>query len=178
MSTTIQLDHDSFKSHQRTFPITLICDGIKTPENVGMIFRAAEAFGVEKIVLCGDSATLPNSKIRKTARSCEQVVVWEYVADILDCIAKFKASHYTFVALEITNNSQIISRFNFKENSPIALVLGSETHGISEEVLEQCPHSVAISMYGKNSSLNVATATSIALYEITNQLNNTSSINR
>lgn len=170
MPKTIQLNHATFQSKEQHFPITIICDDIKTPENVGMIFRAAEAFGVENIVLCGETSTLPNPKIRKTARSCEKLVTWKFRPNILEYLDQLQAENYTIIALEITNNSKDISNFNFNTKRPIALVLGSESHGISDLVLNKCPYSVAISMYGKNSSLNVATATSIALYEITNQL--------
>ena len=166
MPEIIQLEHEQFKSQACSFPLTLVCDGIKTPENVGMLFRLAEAFGVEQIVLCGESATPPSAKIRKTARSCDKTVKWSYTNNIEDALTALV--NYRLVALEITNNSTPLPLFKIGSSQPIALVIGAEAHGVSEKALKLCHSAVDIPMYGKNSSLNVATATGIALYAITN----------
>lgn len=170
MSDTIQLEHNEFKSNSRVFPVTLICEDIKTPENVGMLFRLAEAFGVEHIMLCGNTATPPSSKIRKTARSSDKTVKWSYHDSIEKGIQQVAQSNYQIIALEITNNSTPLPQFKFKSKHPIALIIGSEAYGISESALRMSHAAIEVPMYGKNSSMNVATASAIALYEITNQL--------
>ncbi|WP_117879322.1 TrmH family RNA methyltransferase [Aureibaculum luteum] len=164
-----QLSHNETVNNQRKFPITIVCDAIRTPENIGMCFRIAESFGIEKIYLHENSANLQNRKIQKTSRSTIDQIEHARYSDFNDLILGLKKDGNLIVGLEITDSSTKIQDFNFKEHSKIALVVGSERKGITN--INLLDKSIAIPMFGKNSSMNVIHSLSIALYEITNQLN-------
>ncbi len=169
--------------------IFIILDNVRSRENVGSIFRTADAARVSKIYLCGITpvpklddyglriTNLKNNaqsemrnrvidKISKTALGAEKWVPWEYRPQTYRCLLKIKNqnSKIKIVGLEQTKTSQNI--FTFKPQFPVALVVGNEVKGISPKILKYCDKKIAIPMYGKKESLNVSVATGIAVYEI------------
>ena len=172
--------------------IMVVLDNIRSRENVGSIFRTADAAGVNKIYLCGitpapnigNPKQIKNSdKIAKTALGAETWVPWEYHAQTWNVLRKLKVDppaggvKLKVIGLEQTINSKNI--FKYKNNRPtksgesrpkgaekIALVLGNEVKGLSPRILKYCDVAVSIPMYGKKESLNVAVAAGIALYQI------------
>jgi tRNA G18 (ribose-2'-O)-methylase SpoU len=138
--------------------------------NVGSIFRIADALGVERIYLTGKTIRPPNRKIRKTSRSTENTVVYEEADDPIAVLVRLKNSGYKIICLEITNDSVDIRDAVFSSNDRICLVLGSENEGIPTELLAASDFAVHIPMFGVNSSMNVASACSIASFEITKGL--------
>ncbi len=167
----IQLIHDEFKSLSKTFPIAVVCDSITTPENLGMILRVSEAFGVSRVVLNGDCQNANHKKVKRTSRSAENNLQVIQISSNTDICNSLKQEGFTLIGLEITNNSSPVREFNFGQFEKIALVVGSERYGISPEVLTKLNFCVEIPMYGTNSSLNVVNALSIGVYEVSCQLN-------
>ncbi len=169
----MQLTHDitTFKRH--TFPITLICENVTNAPNIGSLFRIADAFGVEKIIFCGNPIPL-GRKMTKTSRATEKIVQYEVRACALEAITELKQKKHQAIALEITTNSRAIHTHKFGLENAIVLIIGDENYGISETVLKQCDEIIHINMFGQNSSMNVVQATNIALYEITKQFNENS----
>lgn len=165
-----QLTHYNTNFIKHIFPITLVCDNITNAPNIGSLFRSADAFGVEKILFCGSTIPL-GRKMTKTSRATEKVVAFEERESILETIQQLKTENYQIISLEITSNSQPITTFVFSKEHKIALVIGDENFGISEEVLKLSNAIIHINMFGQNSSMNVVQATSVALYEITKQVN-------
>ncbi|RSK38572.1 TrmH family RNA methyltransferase [Mangrovimonas spongiae] len=163
-----QLTHYNTTFKKRTFPIILVCDNITNAPNVGSLFRTADAFGVEKIIFCG-SEIPTGRKMTKTARSTEKVVPYSVSKNISQTLNLLKQEGYQLIALEITKTSQPIENLKL-DNKKIALVIGDENFGVSELALNYCNTQYHINMFGQNSSMNVVQATSIALYEITQQL--------
>lgn len=156
--------------------ITVIAHNIRSTHNVGAIFRSAEGFGIEKIILSGytpspkyinDSrlpheATKIDSQIHKTALGAETLVPFEYIPDIKTWLSR---SSIPLIALE-----QAPGSFNIHEFSPpdeFALLLGEEVHGIESTLLDQCASIIEIPMVGKKESFNVSVAAGIALYALT-----------
>lgn len=166
----IQLDHQRTGFDQKKFPIVLILDGIQAPANIGSLFRIAEAFGVEKMVACETLVNLESPRLRKTARSTQSSVPFEDERDCLEVCRHYEKEGYQLIALEITDQSRSLSTLDFSQFSGVALVMGHESAGIQHEVLQLCQAQVHIDMFGLNSSMNVAQATGIALYEITKSL--------
>lgn len=159
-----QLSHRETRWTKQAFPLILACDNWQDPRNVGMAFRLADAFGVEAIWLGGASPVPPNRKISKTARSTEGWVPFVHQANLAQALVAAKAQQYTLIGVEITNQSKALDDYLRTEvPQPTILVLGAEQSGISREVLEVLDGCVHIPMYGRNSSLNVATALAIAL---------------
>ncbi|MDY7395210.1 TrmH family RNA methyltransferase [Aureibaculum sp. 2210JD6-5] len=164
-----QLTHNEIENKKRKFPITVVCDALRTPENVGMCFRVAESFGVQKIYLHENYVDLENRKVQKTSRNTIPQILHDRYADFSELIKQLKAEDNTIIGLEITDNSKAIQDYDFKKYQKIVLVLGSERNGISD--INLLDNSVKIPMYGTNSSMNVIHSLAIALYEITNQIN-------
>ena len=163
-----QLNHKEIQNTKRKFPITLVCDAIRTPENIGMCFRIAESFGVEKIYLHENSIELENRKVQRTARNTINQVTSDRYSNFNQLVKQLKNEGNTIIGLEITDSSQPIKNFDFTTHHKITLVLGSERDGISDiSLLDQSIH---IPMYGQNTSMNVIHSLAIALFEITNQI--------
>jgi len=165
-----QLQHIEIENKQQQFPITIVCDAIRTPENIGMCFRISESFGVSKIYLHETSPSVENRIVKKTARNTLNQIAYETYADFTETIQQLKAAGNTIIGIEITDQSVHIQDFDFKIHEKIVLLLGSERNGI--ENINLVDKTVAIPMYGRNSSMNVVHSLSIALYEATNQLRN------
>lgn len=163
-----QLSHYDIKNQQKQFPITIVCDAIRTPENIGMCFRVSESFGVSKIYLHENSPAVTNSIVKRTARTTIKQLEYNTYANFEKTIQQLKDEGNTIIGIEITDKSIDIQNFNFKNHKKIVLLLGSERNGIGN--INILDHSIAIPMFGKNSSMNVIHSLSIALYEVTNQL--------
>ncbi|WP_179020110.1 TrmH family RNA methyltransferase [Winogradskyella forsetii] len=166
----MQLSHYNSNFKKQKHPITVICDNVTNAPNIGSLFRIADAFNIEELIFCGSDISL-GKRMTKTSRSTEKYVNHCFNEAIETQIQNLKSKNYYLIALEITENSQALSEFKLQTKQPIALILGDENFGVSETILEQVDAIVHINMFGNNSSMNVVQATSIALYEITKQLN-------
>jgi len=142
----------------------VICDNIRSLENIGSIFRTADALKVTKIYLCGISGTPPNHKISKTALGAEKEIPFEYHKQTLRLIKKIKKDKITIVALEQDKRGIPYNKFTAK--FPLALVIGNEVKGISKKVLDNSDKIIYLPMLGYKESLNVSVAFGIAGYEI------------
>ena len=165
-----QLTHHTSGFEEKKFPLVLVLDGVASPANIGSLFRLADAFNIEKLVICGPEINLDTPRIQKTARSTIRKVDYEQKEDALELCRGLKSEGYALLALEITNDSLPLDSFPFKELKKLALIVGNEISGISEELLNLSDNRLHITMFGKNSSMNVAQSTGIALYEITKSL--------
>ena len=163
----VQLDHSAHKATSQKYPICFLAHDIDVPMNIGSFFRIADALGVEKIYLTGNSSTPPNPKIKKTSRAVEKYVAYSYEPDPLVVLKKLKDFGYKIVSLEITSASIDIEEFRVNRNEKICLILGSENKGICQELLDSSDAALHITMIGNNSSMNVANACAIAAYELT-----------
>lgn len=165
----MQLTHYTTNFTKRTFPIILVCDNVTNAPNLGSLFRIADAFGVEKLIICGEQISI-GRKITKTSRATEKVVNFEIFESAVNVVEHLKTSGYQIIALEITATSKPIHDFKFSNEKPIALIIGDENFGVSETILKNADAIIHIDMFGQNSSMNVVQATNIALYEMTKQL--------
>ncbi|WP_107038628.1 TrmH family RNA methyltransferase [Brumimicrobium mesophilum] len=163
----MQLTHYNTTFNKRKFPITLVCDNVTNAANVGSLFRTADAFGIEKLILCGEVSV--GRKVTKTSRSTEKSVPFEIQNSAINVVEDLKLKGYRIIAVEITETSKPIHSFHFSLETPIAFVVGDEIFGVSEPVLNLSDEVIHIEMFGENSSMNVAQATNIALYELTKQ---------
>ncbi len=166
----VQLDHSSHKPSEIKHPICFLAHDMDVPMNVGSLFRLADALGVERIYLTGSSITPPNAKIRKTSRSTEKHVDFEYSCDPIEKTNQLVDSGYKLVALEITNSSIDLDHLEVEPDDKICLIIGSENKGVPQALLDRAHISVHIPMMGVNSSMNVATATAIAAYDLIRKL--------
>jgi len=146
-------------------PVYIILDDILDTYNIGSIFRLADAVAAKKIVLCGQTATPPNIKIHRAAIGTEEWVPWQYVPTAAEAIEnlKLKVKDLTVYVIEQGQKSMVYNKVDYK--FPAAFVVGNETNGVSEEVLEMANEVVEIPMWGFNKSLNVMVSLAIVLWE-------------
>lgn len=163
----MQLTHEENQFERKTFPITLVCDHIYFQQNIGSLFRISEAFGVENIIFLGKDIPLTPRKINKTSRSTHLYVPHQIIEETSELITYLLENKFEIIALEITNNSKPLKEIIIPENKKIAVLIGSEINGVSDELLKISNQIVHINMFGKNSSMNVSQAASIFLYELT-----------
>lgn len=148
-------------------PIYIILDNVLDTYNVGAIFRLADAVSATKIILCGETETPPNHKIKKASVNTWQWVAWEHASTAVEAIQNLKSrvQNLQVVAVELDKRSVAYNEFEYQ--FPIALVVGHESTGVSEETLRMCDGIVELPMYGVNVSLNVMVSLGIVLYEVT-----------
>lgn len=152
-------------------PIYLILDNVLDTYNIGSIFRLADAVGVAKIYICGESLTPPHTRIKKASVNTWRWVPWEYAksaSKAIDTLRK-EVKGITVFAVEQSEKSK---RYDtVKYDVPLTFVVGNETHGVSKETLTKVDQIVELPMHGVNKSLNVMVSTGIVLYQILSQLN-------
>ncbi len=162
-----QLSHTETNNLSSEHHITLLCDGIVLPANIGAIFRLADAFRVEEVIFSGTDIDLSSRKIKQVSRSTHQWINHRKSSDLAVEISQLKEKDYLIVALEITDQSTDLQHYPVGENQKTALIIGSETQGIRAEILDMVDQAVEIKMFGKNSSLNVSNSLAIALFRLT-----------
>ncbi|OGH12579.1 MAG: hypothetical protein A2857_04440 [Candidatus Levybacteria bacterium RIFCSPHIGHO2_01_FULL_36_15] len=157
-------------------PIFIILDNVWDTYNIGSIFRLADAVAAEKVFLCGETETPPNSRIKKASVNTWQWVDWEYSETAVSAIEKckltpiksgLKIENLKVVAVEQSPKSTPYDRADY--GFPVALVVGNETSGVSKKVLDICDTIVELPMFGVNISLNVMVSLGIVLYEVIRQ---------
>jgi tRNA G18 (ribose-2'-O)-methylase SpoU len=160
---------DEFKEAQKT-PIIIILDDIRSLHNIGSVFRTSDAFLVEKIYLCGITATPPNKEIHKTALGATDTVAWEYQKDVLTVIDQLKADNFSVFAIEQVENSIMLNDFEVKKNKKYALVFGNEVKGVSQQAIEKCDGVIEIPQLGTKHSLNISVSTGIVVWDLFKKL--------
>ena len=161
-----QLLHSQVVNNKLIKELVVVSENIRTPENVGMLFRISEAFGVKKVFLVGESPNLENKKVLRTARSTDKNLDIQLFNNSEEVIKKLSQDGFQLVGLELTSKSKYIAISDFSKNK-IAIFIGAERFGLSQETLQKLDKSVHINLFGKNSSINVVNALAIALYQIT-----------
>ncbi len=173
MKNNIQLKHTETAFISRLFPICVLANNIQLAGNIGSLFRIADTFGIEKLYFSGISEQASHLKIRKAARSTlkkvDYCVLDSNLHSELKLITTLKKDGYVIICLEITSKSQELRQYVNKltQLDKICLVVGSEKTGITQDLLDAADHTLHIPMFGDNSSMNVAVATAITLYELT-----------
>jgi tRNA G18 (ribose-2'-O)-methylase SpoU len=148
---------------QPRVPIITILDHIRSAHNVGSIFRTSDGANIAELYLCGYTPTPPHRHLSKTALGAVDTVPWQHFATVPDAIEAARAAGAQLVAMEFTDDSELI--YDFEPRFPMALILGNETNGLSAEIRAACDATVHLPMYGHKSSLNVSVAYGVAVYE-------------
>ena len=156
---------EEFKQAEKT-PITVVLDNVRSALNVGSVFRTCDAFRIERIVLCGITATPPNNEIRKTAIGAEQSVEWTYAKDSISAVNDLKAQGYTIIAVEQAAESVQIQDFSPTGIAKAALVFGNEVKGVDDGIMDICDICLEIPQFGTKHSLNVSVSAGIAIWEV------------
>ena len=164
-----RLSADAYRTSAK-LPLILVLDSIRSMNNIGSIFRSADAFRIEGLILCGITAQPPHPDIHKTALGAEDSVPWRYSSSALEAVRELQAEGYTVLALEQAHESLRLARFVPEPGARYALVLGNEVKGVAEEVVAAADHCLEIPQYGTKHSLNVSVAAGIALWQLAHPL--------
>lgn len=146
--------------------IYIVLDNVLDTYNIGSIFRLADAVAAKKVYLCGDTATPPNSRIKKASINTTEWVEWEYAPTAVEALQELKTQNLKLKIIAIEQSPKSIQYDKFEYKLPICLVVGHETNGVSKEVLKMVDAVVEIPMFGVNKSLNVMVSLAIVLYEV------------
>lgn len=155
-------------------PVVIILENIRSRSNVGAVFRSADAFLIEEILLCGFTAQPPHRDIQKTALGATESVKWRYEKDCTSVIKHLKDNGYAIWAVEQTTKSIMIQDFKFKKNAPIALIFGNEVEGVSESSLLLSDGAIEIAQFGTKHSLNISVCAGIVMHLANLELGDTS----
>ncbi|RDY58785.1 RNA methyltransferase [Flagellimonas nanhaiensis] len=164
-----RLDVDAFKKIEKS-PIILVLDNIRSLNNIGSVFRTADAFLVKKIYLCGITATPPHKDIRKTALGATESVDWEYRKTTLDVINEMKSSGIRTVAVEQAEKATMLNDFQVDKDETLALVFGNEVKGVSQEVVTACGEVLEIPQFGTKHSLNISVSAGVVVWDVWSKL--------
>ncbi len=163
-------DIESFKKSKKT-PLIVILDNIRSLNNIGSVFRTSDAFLIEKIYLCGITATPPHKDIHKTALGATESVAWEYVEDTIELIVKLKKDNVKIIAIEQADKSIMLQDFKLSQSNTYAIVMGNEVKGVQQEVVSQADYVVEIPQFGTKHSLNIAVTTGLVIWDLFKKIN-------
>jgi len=166
-----RLSVDEFKDTQKT-PLIIVLDNIRSLNNIGSVFRTSDAFLIEKIYLCGITATPPHKDIHKTALGSTDTVAWEHVESTLEVIEKLKENQVVVCSIEQTENATLLQGFKPKANTRYALVFGNEVKGVSQEVVDASDVVIEIPQFGTKHSLNISVSCGVVIWDVFSKLKN------
>lgn len=161
-----------FKASSKA-PFILVLDNVRSLNNIGSIFRTADAFLVESVYLCGITAKPPHREIHKTALGATDSVEWRYFISAAEAVAGLKEKGYVIVSVEQADEAVPLDRFFTEAGHKYALVFGHEIRGVSDEVVDMSDACVEIPQYGTKHSFNIAVSAGIVLWELTRKTRRT-----
>lgn len=159
-----RIDVETFKQTKKT-PLVVVLDNVRSMHNVGAIFRTADAFLIEKVVLCGITPQPPHREIHKAALGATESVDWVYEKSTAEALQNLKKEHFTIIGIEQTTDSEIITDYAINKDQKYALVLGNEVDGLSEEALSHYDAFLEIPQLGTKHSLNVSVCGGMVMWE-------------
>ena len=158
-----------FKNVKKT-PLIIVLDNIRSLNNIGSVFRTSDAFLIEKIYLCGITATPPHKDIHKTALGSTETVDWEYAENTIDLIEKLKAENVKVISIEQAENATMLNNFMPKEQTTYALVFGNEVKGVAQNVVSASDVVIEIPQYGTKHSLNISVSCGVVVWDLFSKL--------
>ncbi len=163
-----RLSVDQFRASEKT-PLVVVLDNVRSMNNIGSLFRTGDAFRIEKLYLCGITATPPHRDIHKTALGAEDAVAWQYEERTEEALATLHSQGYKIYAVEQVQGSIPLQQWQAAAGDRIAIVLGNEVEGVQQELIPLCDGCIEIPQFGTKHSLNVSCAAAIVIWEIFNK---------
>src|SRR5690606_17804171 len=160
-----RLSVEDFKDVKKT-PIIIILDNIRSLNNIGSVFRTSDAFLIEKIYLCGITATPPHKDIHKTALGSTDTVAWEYVEDTLSLVERLKTESVKVISIEQVENATMLNNFTSKQQTTYTLVFGNEVKSVSQNVVSASDLVIEIPQYGTKHSLNISVSCGVVVWDL------------
>ena len=164
-----RISAEEFKQVEK-IPVAVVLDDVRSEMNVGSVFRTADAFVIERIALCGITATPPKHEIHKTALGAEDSVAWTYHKTALEAVEQLREQGYTICSIEQVHGSVSLEEFTIDPRKKYALVLGNEVKGVSQVVVDASDCCIEIPQLGTKHSLNMACSAAITMWHFFNAL--------
>ena len=164
-----RLSVEDFKQADK-MPIVVVLDHVRSCNNVGSVFRTSDALLIQKIYLCGITATPPDKEIHKTALGAENTVDWEYYKTTEEALEIVKKNGYTLIAIEQVEGSIALNDYQPQPGEKLALIFGNEVKGVQQEVVDLCDKTIEIPQFGTKHSFNIAVSAGIVLWDLFNKL--------
>ncbi len=164
----IRLTPEEFKETPK-IPLVVILDNVRSLHNVGSVFRTSDAYCVEKVILCGITATPPNAEIHKSALGAEFSVDWEYYKETTEAVNELKQAGYTMLAIEQADDSINMDTFKAEKGNKYAVILGNEVKGVQQSVIDLSDGCLELPQFGTKHSLNVSVTAGIVIWEFAKQ---------
>lgn len=168
-SELIRVDVQGYKAAEKT-PLIIVLDNIRSLNNVGSVFRTADAFLVEKIYLCGITATPPHKDIQRTALGATESVAWEYVESTEDLVNVLQKDGVTVCAIEQAEQSISLEKYATVPNKKYAIVFGNEVKGVQQSVVTASDAVIEIPQFGTKHSLNIAVSVGVVVWDFFKKL--------
>jgi 23S rRNA (guanosine2251-2'-O)-methyltransferase len=166
-----RLDQNGFIASDK-IPVTIVLDNIRSQHNIGSVFRTADAFRVENILLCGITATPPNREMQKTALGATETVNWQYFESTILAIEHLRKQEYNVLAIEQADDSIALETFDPSTYGKIALVFGNEVLGVDESIVNIADACIEIHQFGTKHSLNISVTAGIVIWHVFQKLKN------
>lgn len=165
---TIEIERISVEEFQQAekTPLVVVLDNVRSMYNIGSVFRTADAFRIDEVVLCGITATPPSNEIHKTALGAEESVAWRYFKETTDAVAYLKENGFTLCAIEQCEGSVMLNDFQKDPEKKYAVFLGNEVKGVQQTVIDQCDVCIEIPQFGTKHSMNVSVTAGIVMWEM------------
>jgi len=164
-----RLSVPAFKQADK-IPVAVVLDNVRSLNNIGSVFRTADAFLIDRILLCGITATPPHKDIHKTALGATDSIDWEYHPETEGAIEKLKGENFKIVAVEQTEESISLDRFRVERDIKYAFVFGHEIRGVSQKIVDLSDASLDIPQFGTKHSLNISVCAGMVIWEVFRQL--------
>jgi len=155
---------EEFKAQEKV-PVVVVLDNVRSMHNIGSIFRTADGFALEKIVLCGITAQPPHREIEKTALGATQSVEWVYYPETVNAVDELSTLGYEIIAIEQARNSTMLNAFTPDKTKKYALIFGNEVEGVNEEVMAKIDGCIEIPQFGTKHSFNITVAAGIVFWD-------------
>ena len=151
-------------------PIIVVLDNVRSLNNIGSVFRTADAFLVKAVYLCGITAKPPHKDIQKTALGATESVPWKYYDTTMEAITELKDNGYIIISVEQAEEAILLGDFATKEEAKYAVIFGHEVHGIAQEIVDLSDYCIEIPQFGTKHSFNISVSAGIVLWELFNRL--------
>lgn len=164
-----RISAEEFKRVEK-LPLVVVLDNVRSLHNIGSVFRTSDAFRVERIYLCGITATPPHPEMHKTALGAEFTVDWTYVNNAVEAVENLRREGYTVYSVEQAEGSIMLEDLTLDPSGKYAVVMGNEVKGVQQEVINASDGCIEIPQYGTKHSLNVSVTAGIVIWDLFKKL--------
>lgn len=160
-----RINTEEYKASEKT-PLIIILDNIRSLNNIGSVFRTADAFLVKKIYLCGITAKPPHKDINKTALGAQDSVEWEYAENTLDVVSKLQSEGVFVASIEQAELAVNLNDFSVQKEMTYAIIFGNEVKGVQQKVVSATDAVIEIPQFGTKHSLNISVSVGVVVWDL------------